>query len=263
MGSFVDEGPRRGLLARIMLEDGADANDRQGDAEVEVDDEADGEEEQYEGQRWKGIPFTFSWRKLWRFAGPGWLMSLAYLDPGNLESDLQQGAYTGLRLTWVLWWATVMGLILQEMSARLGVVTGKDLAQTIREHYPRWLTYVVYVMMEIAVIGSDIQEVVGSAIALNLLFGLRLWIGCLITGVGSRWQTCRRPRFNTPPPTRRPEGPGRSYAHRSAATAAASAARLTPPQRHEEMLPFRPLQASIPSPSSSCTSWASGTSAGS
>ena len=74
------------------------------------------------------IKFKFSLKKLWRFAGPGWLMSLAYLDPGNLESDLQQGAYTGYRITWVLWWATVMGLILQEMSARLGVVTGETLA---------------------------------------------------------------------------------------------------------------------------------------
>ena len=71
------------------------------------------------------LKFLFSWRKLWRFAGPGWLMSLAYLDPGNLESSLQQGAYTRFSLVWVLWWATVMGLVLQEMSARLGLVTGR------------------------------------------------------------------------------------------------------------------------------------------
>ena len=124
------------------------------------------------------IKFKFSLKKLWRFAGPGWLMSLAYLDPGNLESDLQQGAYTGYRITWVLWWATVMGLILQEMSARLGVVTGKDLAQHVREGYPFWLNVVVYIMMEIAVIAADIQEVVGSAVALQLLFGLPVWAGC-------------------------------------------------------------------------------------
>ena len=70
------------------------------------------------------LHFRFSWRKLWRFAGPGWLMSLAYLDPGNLENNLQQGAYTRLTLVWVLWWATVTGFVLQEMSARLGLVTG-------------------------------------------------------------------------------------------------------------------------------------------
>ena len=66
--------------------------------------------------------FRFSWKKLWAFTGPGFLMSLAYLDPGNLEADLQQGAYTSYSLVWVLFWATVMGLLLQEMSARLGVV---------------------------------------------------------------------------------------------------------------------------------------------
>ena len=71
------------------------------------------------------LRFKFRWRRLLRFAGPGWLMSLAYLDPGNLESSLQQGAYTQFSLIWVLWWATVMGLVLQEMSARLGLVTGR------------------------------------------------------------------------------------------------------------------------------------------
>jgi natural resistance-associated macrophage protein len=114
-------------------------------------------------------PFKFSWATLWKFTGPGWLMSLAYLDPGNLESDLQQGAYTGYQLVWVLWWSTVMGFILQEMAARMGVVTGRDLATMCRQEYSRPVTLALYVMMELAVIGSDIQEVIGSAIALKLL----------------------------------------------------------------------------------------------
>ena len=97
--------------------------------------------------------FRFSFRRLWKFCGPAWLMSLAYLDPGNLESDLQMGAYANLEL----WWATVMGFFLQELSARLALVTGLDLAQHVRKGYPRWLNYVIYVMMEIAVIGSDVQ----------------------------------------------------------------------------------------------------------
>lgn len=88
-------------------------------------------------------------------------VSLAYLDPGNLENNLQQGAYTQYRLVWVLWWATCTGYVLQEMSARLGVVTGRDLAQTVRAEYPRWLCSLIYFMMEVAVIGSDIQEVSG------------------------------------------------------------------------------------------------------
>uniref|UniRef100_A0A7S0JAL6 Natural resistance-associated macrophage protein n=1 Tax=Calcidiscus leptoporus TaxID=127549 RepID=A0A7S0JAL6_9EUKA len=110
-------------------------------------------------------------------------MSLAYLDPGNLESDLQQGAYTGYTLVWVLFWATVMGLVLQEMSARLALVSGSDLAQMVRLEYPRWLNYIIYVMMEIAVVAADIQEVVGSAIAIYLVTGgyVPVIVGCLIT----------------------------------------------------------------------------------
>jgi natural resistance-associated macrophage protein 2 len=86
---------------------------------------------------------------------------------------------------WVLWWATVTGFVLQEMSARLGLVTGRDLAQAVRDEYPRWLSLVVYVMMEIAVIGADVQEVVASGIAFNLLShgSIPVWAGCLITAV--------------------------------------------------------------------------------
>jgi NRAMP (natural resistance-associated macrophage protein)-like metal ion transporter len=156
----------------------SDVNHRDNDGSVSVDDEDEGPDP----PPGEPLKFRFSWRKLWRFTGPGWLMSLAYLDPGNLESSLQMGAYTRFALLWVLWWATVMGLLLQEMSARLGLVTGQDLAQMVRAHYPRWVTYVVYVMMEIAVIGADIQEVVGSGVALNLMFGWPVWVGCLVTG---------------------------------------------------------------------------------
>jgi natural resistance-associated macrophage protein len=154
---------------------------REGDAEVEVCDEDDGADESPDAQ----LKFTFSWKKLWRFMGPGWLMSLAYLDPGNLESDLQQGAFTGYSLVWVLWWSTVIGLILQEMAARIGVVSGRDLAQNVKRVYPKWLNIVIYVNMEIAVIASDIQEVVGSGIAIHLLTNgfVPVWIGCIITGL--------------------------------------------------------------------------------
>lgn len=152
---------------------------RDNDGEVEVDFD-DGVKDPTEPLR-----FRFSFRKLWRFMGPGWLMSLAYLDPGNLESNVQQGAYTGFNILWVLWWATVVGLILQELSARLGVVTGRDLAQNVRSTYPRWLGLVIYVNMELAVVNSDIQEVVGSGIAIFILSQGRIpvWIGCIITGL--------------------------------------------------------------------------------
>ena len=96
----------------------------------------------------------FRWRTLWRFTGPGWLMSMAYLDPGNLTSDLQQGAYTEYQLLWVLWWSTVAGWILQVLSARLGVVTGRDLAQTCRHEWPKWVCYNLFFQIELAVIGA-------------------------------------------------------------------------------------------------------------
>ena len=87
---------------------------RDHDAAVEVDDDDEGPDLPPDAP----LKFQFSWRKLWRFAGPGWLMSLAYLDPGNLESSLQMGAYTHFSLLWVLWWATVMGLLLQGAARR-------------------------------------------------------------------------------------------------------------------------------------------------
>ena len=127
----------------------------------------------------------FSWKKLLAYTGPGWLMSIAYLDPGNLESDLQAGAVAGYSLIWVLFWATVLGLALQILSARLGAITGKNLAEICREEYPRSVSLFLWIMAEIAIIGSDIQEVIGSAIALQLLFGFPLWAGVLITALDS------------------------------------------------------------------------------
>ncbi|GMH67066.1 hypothetical protein TL16_g04585 [Triparma laevis f. inornata] len=129
--------------------------------------------------------YPWSWKKFWQFTGPGWLMSLAYLDPGNLEADLQQGAYTNYTLVWVLFAATVIGLILQELSSRLGVVTGEDLAVNSKSYFTKTQSRFLYIMMEIAIIGSDIQEVLGSAIAIKLLSGNKIdlvW-GCLITGL--------------------------------------------------------------------------------
>jgi natural resistance-associated macrophage protein len=110
-------------------------------------------------------------------------MSMAYLDPGNLTSDLQQGAYTQYQLIWVLWWSTIVGWVLQMLSARLGIVTGKNLAQHCKEGYPPWASKGIFFQMELAVIGCDIHEVLGSAIALRVLFGSSLVVGCLITAV--------------------------------------------------------------------------------
>ncbi|KAG8384310.1 hypothetical protein BUALT_Bualt04G0105000 [Buddleja alternifolia] len=125
----------------------------------------------------------FSWRKLWLFTGPGFLMSIAFLDPGNLEGDLQSGAIAGYSLLWLLLWATAMGLLVQLLSARLGVATGRHLAELCREEYPNWARLLLWVMAELALIGADIQEVIGSAIAIKILSHgvLPLWAGVVIT----------------------------------------------------------------------------------
>lgn len=128
-------------------------------------------------------PPPFSWRKLWLFTGPGFLMSIAFLDPGNLEGDLQAGAIAGYSLLWLLMWATAMGLLIQMLSARVGVATGRHLAELCRDEYPTWARYVLWSMAELALIGADIQEVIGSAIAIQILSRgvLPLWAGVVIT----------------------------------------------------------------------------------
>uniref|UniRef100_A0A8B9J207 Natural resistance-associated macrophage protein 1 n=1 Tax=Amazona collaria TaxID=241587 RepID=A0A8B9J207_9PSIT len=131
----------------------------------------------------KGGGPGFSFRKLWAFTGPGFLMSIAYLDPGNVESDLQCGAVAGFKLLWVLLWATILGLLCQRLAIRLGVVTGKDLGEICYLYYPKVPRVLLWLMIEIAIIGSDMQEVIGTAIAFSLLSAGRipLWGGVLIT----------------------------------------------------------------------------------
>lgn len=124
-----------------------------------------------------------SLRKLWAFTGPGFLMSIAYLDPGNIESDLQSGAKAGFKLLWVLLGATIIGLLLQRLAARLGVVTGMHLAEVCNRQYHTVPRIILWLMVELAIIGSDMQEVIGCAIAFSLLSAGRipLWGGVLIT----------------------------------------------------------------------------------
>ncbi|CAH8346969.1 unnamed protein product [Eruca vesicaria subsp. sativa] len=149
-----------------------------------VRDEYESERDLEYGVGCGGAP-PFSWKKLWLFTGPGFLMSIAFLDPGNLEGDLQAGAVAGYSLLWLLMWATAMGLLVQLLSARLGVATGRHLAELCREEYPTWAGRVLWVMAELALIGSDIQEVIGSAIAIQILTNgiLPLWGGVVITAL--------------------------------------------------------------------------------
>jgi manganese transport protein len=129
------------------------------------------------------LPPGSSWvRRLFAFAGPAYLVSVGYMDPGNWATDLAGGARFGMRLLWVLLMSNLMAVLLQTLSARLGVVTGKDLAQACRDWYPRVLTVPLWLMCEIAIVACDLAEVLGAAIGLKLLFHLPLVIGVCITG---------------------------------------------------------------------------------
>lgn len=126
---------------------------------------------------------SMAWlRKLLVFTGPGWLMSIAYVDPGNLEADLQCGAQFGYQLLWALLYATGFGLAMQLIAARLGVATRHHLAEICRKHYTGRATRIfLWLATEMAIIGSDIQEVIGCSIGLQMIFGLPLACGVLIT----------------------------------------------------------------------------------
>jgi manganese transport protein len=121
------------------------------------------------------------WRRLIAFAGPAYLVSVGYMDPGNWATDLEGGARFGYELLWVLVLSNLMAILLQTLSARLGIVTQRDLAQACRETYPRPIAYALWFLCEIAIAACDLAEVLGAAIALNLLFHIPLLTGVLIT----------------------------------------------------------------------------------
>ena len=121
------------------------------------------------------------WRRLLAFAGPAYLISVGYMDPGNWATDIEGGARFGYRLLWVLVVSNVMALLLQTLSSRLGIVTRRDLAQACQDEYPKAVSYVLWVLCELAIIACDLAEVLGAAIGLNLLFHIPLLIGVLVT----------------------------------------------------------------------------------
>jgi manganese transport protein len=128
------------------------------------------------------IPPTGNWlRRMMAFAGPAYLVSVGYMDPGNWATDLAGGARFGYQLVWVLIMSNLMAVLLQTLSARLGVVTGKDLAQACRDAYPSWVAIPLWALCEIAIVACDLAEVLGAAIGLKLLFGIPLLTGVLIT----------------------------------------------------------------------------------
>ncbi len=121
------------------------------------------------------------WRKIFSFLGPAYLVSVGYMDPGNWATDLAGGSKFGYTLIWVLLMSNLMALLLQGLSARLGIVRGRDLAQANREAYPRPINFALYILAEIAIAACDLAEVLGMAIGIQLLTGLPLVWGVSIT----------------------------------------------------------------------------------
>ena len=125
----------------------------------------------------KGVSF---WRKALAFAGPGYMVAVGYMDPGNWATDLAGGARFGYTLLSVILLSNLMAILLQALALKLGIATGRDLAQACRDHYSRPVSFALWILCEIAIAACDLAEVIGSAIALNLLFGIPLvWGVCL------------------------------------------------------------------------------------
>src|SRR5687768_16581863 len=123
------------------------------------------------------------WRKMMAFAGPGYLVAVGYMDPGNWATDLAGGARYGYTLLSVIMLSNLMAILLQALSLRLGIASGRDLAQACRDHFSPPVTIVLWLLCEIAIAACDLAEVIGSAIALNLLFGIPLFWGVCLTAL--------------------------------------------------------------------------------
>jgi manganese transport protein len=124
-----------------------------------------------------------SWRKLLAYSGPGFLIAVGYMDPGNWATDLAGGAQFGYTLLSVIMISNLMAVLLQYLCIKLGVVTGRDLAQACRDHYSTPTVWFLWVLSEVAIAACDLAEIVGSAIALELLFGIPLFWGCCLTSL--------------------------------------------------------------------------------
>ncbi|MZQ85209.1 Mn(2+) uptake NRAMP transporter MntH [Paenibacillus sp. 5J-6] len=156
-------------------------------------------EAEHEGEGWKGkssmpsLPEVHQsmpvpkkagfFRKLLAFVGPGYLVAVGYMDPGNWATDLAGGSKFGYTLLSVILISNLMAILLQALAGRLGIVTGRDLAQACRDHYSKPVSFVLWILCELAIAACDLAEVIGAAIALNLLFGIPLIYGVILTAL--------------------------------------------------------------------------------
>ncbi|WP_290986269.1 Nramp family divalent metal transporter [Hyphomicrobium sp.] len=124
-----------------------------------------------------------SWRRLAAFFGPGYMVAVGYMDPGNWATSIAGGSKFGYALLFVALLSNIMAIVLQSLCARLAIGSGRDLAQACRDAYPQWAAFPLWLFAEIAIIATDVAEVIGTAIGLNLLFGIPLEIGVLLTAL--------------------------------------------------------------------------------
>ena len=136
-----------------------------------------------DARRLVAVPTDSFWRKLFAFSGPGYLVAVGYMDPGNWASDIAGGARFGYALLSMIMLSNLMAILLQALSARLGIASGRDLAQACRDAYSRPVTIGLWLLCEIAIAACDLAEVLGAAIALNLLFGIPLLFGVCLTAL--------------------------------------------------------------------------------
>src|SRR3954464_9366867 len=123
------------------------------------------------------------WRKILAFAGPGYLVAVGYMDPGNWATDLAGGSAFGYTLLSVILLSNLMAVLLQGLASKLGIVTGRDLAQACRDHYSKPVSFTLWLLCELAICACDLAEVIGSAIALNLLFNIPMPMGVALTAL--------------------------------------------------------------------------------
>jgi len=124
-------------------------------------------------------------KRLMPFLGPAFIACVAYIDPGNFATNIQAGSEFGYTLVWVILASNLMAMLIQTLSAKLGIATGKNLAEHCRERFPRSVVYVMWVIMEIMAIATDLAEFLGAAIGFNLIFGFPLFVGGLLTGIAT------------------------------------------------------------------------------
>src|SRR5512133_3928316 len=131
----------------------------------------------------RGKGKTGKFGRLLPFLGPAFIASVAYVDPGNFATNIAGGAEFGLTLLWVVVASNLMAVLIQSLSAKLGIATGRNLAEICRERFPKWFVFALWILMELVAMATDLAEFLGAAIGFNLLFGMPLWVAGILTGI--------------------------------------------------------------------------------